>query len=73
MGNNKSTEMTQRLYAVMRLNESIEIKTVYPDDVYEAKVSNEYLAGYIPVYRTHEEAMKHSGDSKYQIMELAPY
>jgi hypothetical protein len=57
------------MYAVMRLNTSIEVT-----DIFEIKhivnLNNGGRMGYIPVYKTKKEAMKHTEKGKYQILKL---
>lgn len=55
------------LYAVLRLNEAVDV-TDFSGEVHKVKVNNDVVAGYIPVYKTVEEAQKHSQDGKYSIV-----
>ena len=59
------------LYAVLRLNESVDVKDVRGEH-HKVMVTNEFVAGYIPVYKTVEEATKHTVDGKYQIIAICP-
>lgn len=57
------------MYAVMRLNTSVEVT-----DIFEIKhivnLNSGGRTGYIPVYKTKKEAMKHTEKGKYQILKL---
>jgi hypothetical protein len=57
------------MYAVMRLNTSVEVT-----DIFKVKhlvnLENNNRMGYIPVYKTKKEAMKHTEKGKYQILKL---
>lgn len=59
------------LYAVLRLNESVEV-TDFRGENHKVMVTNKTVAGYIPVYKTVEEATKHTLNGKYQIIAICP-
>lgn len=56
-------------YAVLRLNESVTVEN-YRDEPVQIKVTNEKIAGYLPVFKTVEAAQGHSQDGKYPIVAL---
>ena len=58
------------LYAVLRLNEAVDVTDVR-GEAHKVKVNNDVVAGYIPVYKTVEEAQKHSQDGKYSIVAIS--
>ena len=55
------------LYAVMRLNETVEID--YFGQTHHVKVAG--IRGFIPVFETIEEATEHAQNGKYQIMKMS--
>ena len=65
--NNMTTSVL--LYAVLRLNEAVDV-TDFSGKVHKVKVNNDVVAGYIPVYKTVEEAQKHNQDGKYSIVAI---
>lgn len=62
-------EANLMLYAVLRLNEAVDV-TDFSGKVHKVKVNNDVVAGYIPVYKTVEEAQKHNQDGKYSIVAI---
>ncbi|CAB4140549.1 hypothetical protein UFOVP402_41 [uncultured Caudovirales phage] len=64
-------EANSMLYAVLRLNESVNVKDIRGEH-HNVMVTNEVIAGYIPVYKTVEEAKKHTVNGKYQIVAICP-
>ena len=59
------------LYAVMRLNEKIDVTDAWGNTT-EVKLSNEKNAGYIPVFKNIEAAKDWASDGKYQILAICP-
>ncbi len=56
-------------YAVMRLNTSVEVTDIM-GKIHTVNLSNKLVTGYIPVYKTKKEAMKHTEKGKFQILKL---
>lgn len=59
------------LYAVLRLNESVEV-TDFRGEVGSISVVNDEVAGYLPVFKTVEAAQKNCNNGKYQIVAICP-
>ena len=59
------------LYAVMRLNEKIDV-TDSRGNTTEVKLSTDDNAGYIPVFKNIEAAKHWANDGKYQILAICP-
>ena len=57
------------MYAVMRLNTSIEVTDIFNNN-HRVNLEKDNRLGYIPVYKTKKEAMKHTEKGKYQILKL---
>ena len=57
--------MENILFAVMRLN-----KDVLINDEKVIDITNDSVAGFIPVYKTYDEAKKNSKNGKYDIIEI---
>lgn len=55
------------LYAVMKLSETVEID--YFGQTHHVKISG--VRGFIPVFKTIEEAMVHAQNGKYEIMKIS--
>ena len=64
-------EANPLLYAVMRLNEKIDVTDAWGNTT-EVKLSNDTNAGYIPVFKTIEAAQHWANDGKYQIVAISP-
>lgn len=59
------------LYAVMRLNEKIEVTDAWGNTT-EVKLTTDDNAGYIPVFKNIEAAKHWANDGKYQILAICP-
>ncbi len=59
------------LYAVMRLDEKVEV-TDSSGKTFDIKLTSEDNAGYIPVFKTIEAAQHWANDGKYQILAISP-
>lgn len=59
------------LYAVLRLNESVEMKD-FRGEVHSINVVNNEVAGYLPVFKSVEAAQKSACNGKYQIVAISP-
>lgn len=57
------------MYAVMRLNTSVEVTDIV-GQVHKISLIKDNVSGYIPVYKTKKEAMKHTEKGKFQILKL---
>lgn len=57
------------MYAVMRLNTSVEVTDIIGQN-HRINLMEDNVMGYIPVYKTKKEAMKHTEKGKYQILKL---
>lgn len=57
------------MYAVMRLNTSIEVTDII-GQIHKINMKNGLKMGYIPVYKTKKEAIKHAEKGKFQILKL---
>ena len=53
----------------MRLNTSVEVTDII-GQIHKVNLENKVRMGYIPVYKTKKEAMKHTEKGKYQILKL---
>jgi hypothetical protein len=60
-----------KLYAVLRLNESVEV-TDFQGENHKVMVTNDEVAGYIPVFKTVDAAKKSACNGKYQIIAICP-
>lgn len=60
------------LYAVLRLNESVEVDDMLRGETINVKVTNDKVAGYIPVFKTVEAANESCANGKYQIIAICP-
>lgn len=57
------------MYAVMKLNTKIEITDVF-NQKHGINLEDKTMAGYIPVYKTKREAIKHTEKGKYQMLKI---
>ena len=57
------------MYAVMRLNTSVEVTDIFKVK-HVVNLEKDDRLGYIPVYKTKKEAMKHTEKGKFQILKL---
>jgi len=64
-------EASPVLYAVMRLNEKIEVTDAWGNTT-EVKLTTDDNAGYIPVFKNIEAAKHWAVDGKYQIVAICP-
>ena len=65
------TEVQPMFYAVMRLNEEIDVTDVWGNTTV-ISLSNDTTAGHIPVFRTIEEAKHWANNGKYTIIAIQP-
>lgn len=59
------------LYAVLRLNESVEVKD-FRSEIHSINVVNDEVAGYLPVFKSVDAAQKRACNGKYQIVAICP-
>jgi hypothetical protein len=57
------------MYAVMRLNTSVVVTNI-AGQKHKVSMEKENVMGYIPVYKTKKEAIKHSEKGRFQILKL---
>lgn len=59
------------LYAVLRLNESVDMKD-FRGETHSINIVNNEVAGYLPVFKNVEAAQKSACNGKYQIIAICP-
>ena len=57
------------MYAVIRINTTVLVTDIIGQE-HRVSLDNKERMGYIPVYKTKKEAMKHTEKGKFQILKL---